>query len=218
VVAVTDEPLHGPPDDLVAAARSLLGDAPRALLGITGVPGAGKTTLAQALVAALNDGSPGLAVHVPMDGYHLADRVLEAHGTRGRKGAAETFDGWGYVELLRLLRSRPDHAVFAPGFDRDLEQPLAGAIEVPASARLVVSEGNYLLLDEEPWSLVRGLVDEVWFCEADPERRSSALVERHVLFGKAPDVARAWIAAVDDPNAELVASTRERADRVVRTY
>lgn len=207
-----------PAPDLLAAARSLLGDAPRALLGITGVPGAGKTTLAEGLVAALNDGSPGLAVHVPMDGYHLADRVLEAHGTRARKGAAETFDGWGYVELLRLLRSRPDHPVFAPGFDRDLEQPLAGAIEVPPTARLVVSEGNYLLLEQEPWSLVRGLVDEVWFCEADPARRMSALVDRHVQFGKTPEFARSWIDSVDEPNAARVAATRERADRVVRTF
>ncbi len=205
-------------DDLLAAARAVLGDAPRALLGITGVPGAGKTTLAEGLVAALNAEEPGLAVHVPMDGYHLADRVLEAHGTRERKGAAPTFDGWGYLELLRLLRSRPEHPVFAPGFDRDLEQPLAGAIEVPPSTRLVVSEGNYLLLDEEPWSLVREVVNEVWFCEADPERRTSALVERHVTFGKTPDVARSWIASVDEPNAVLVAATRDRADRVVRTY
>lgn len=205
-------------DDLLAAARAVLGDAPRALLGITGVPGAGKTTLAEGLVAALNAEEPGLAVHVPMDGYHLADRVLEAHGTRDRKGAAVTFDGWGYLELLRLLRSRPDHPVFAPGFDRDLEQPLAGAIEVPPSARLVVSEGNYLLLDDEPWSRVRDVVDEVWFCEADPARRMTALVERHVTYGKAPDVAREWIAAVDEPNAALVAATRGRADRIVRTY
>ncbi|MBM6398844.1 nucleoside/nucleotide kinase family protein [Phycicoccus sp. MQZ13P-5] len=206
------------PDDLVAAARHLLDDAPRALLGLTGVPGAGKTTLAVGLVAALNAASPGTAVHVPMDGYHLADRVLEAHGTRDRKGAAETFDGWGYLELLRLLRSRPDHAVFAPGFDRDLEQPLAGSIEVPSGARLVVSEGNYLLLGHEPWSLVRDVFDEVWFCEADPDRRMTALVQRHVTFGKAPEVAREWIASVDEPNAALVAATRGRADRVVTTF
>ncbi|MGG5258740.1 nucleoside/nucleotide kinase family protein [Phycicoccus avicenniae] len=206
------------PPDLLRRARALLGDAPRALLGITGVPGAGKTTLAEELVAALNAETPGQAVHVPMDGYHLADSVLEAHGTRARKGAAETFDGWGYVELLRLLRTCPAHPVFAPGFDRDLEQPLAGAIEVPASARLVVSEGNYLLLDAPPWSHVRELVDEVWFCEADPQRRTAALIGRHVTFGKEPEAARSWVAAVDEPNAALVAATRERADLVVRTY
>jgi pantothenate kinase len=206
------------PPELLTAARTLLGDAPRALLGLTGVPGAGKTTLAAGLVDALNAEAPGIAVHVPMDGYHLADVALTAHGTLSRKGAKETFDGWGYLELMRLLRSRPDHPVFAPAFERDLEQPLAGAIEVLPSARLVVSEGNYLLLDEEPWSLLPGVFDEVWFCEADPERRMTHLVARHVAFGKSPEAAVSWVESVDEGNARLVAATRDRADRVVTTY
>jgi pantothenate kinase len=206
------------PAELVAAARGLVGSAPRALLGLTGVPGAGKTTLAQGLVAALNAETPGFAVHVPMDGFHLADVTLTSHGTLDRKGAPETFDGWGYLALLERLASKPAHPVFAPLFERDLEQPLAGGIEIDPAARLVVSEGNYLLLDAAPWTGVAAAFDAVWFCEADAARRTERLVARHVTFGKTPEHAAAWVAAVDEPNAALVAATRARADRVVVTY
>jgi pantothenate kinase len=204
--------------ELVATARGLVGPRRRALLGITGVPGAGKTTLATRLVAALNAERPGFAVHVPMDGYHLADGVLTAHGTLHRKGAPDTFDGWGYLTMMQLLGSAPDHPVYAPQFERGLEQPLAGAIEVPPQARLVVSEGNYLLVDALPWSRLPQVLDSVWFCEADESRRRQHLRDRHVAFGKTPELAAAWVEAVDEPNARLVAATRGRADRVLETY
>lgn len=204
-------------EDLPHRARALVSPGRRAVLGIAGSPGAGKTTLAEDLVRALNgDGEPW-AAHVPMDGFHLADAELRRLGMLHRKGAPHTFDAAGYAALLRRLRENEDGVVYAPGFERVLEQPLAGAIPVPRAARLVVTEGNYLLLDEGDWARVRPLLDEVWFCELDEEERVRRLVARHKEFGKGHDEAVAWVDRSDRPNAELVAGTRERADLVVRT-
>ncbi|MFJ5532818.1 nucleoside/nucleotide kinase family protein [Streptomyces sp. NPDC093261] len=203
-------------DDLLKRAASLGRPGRRAILGIAGSPGAGKTTLAEHLVRKLNgDGTPWVA-HVPMDGFHLADAELDRLGRRERKGAPDTFDAAGYAALLRRLGEETDgETVYAPGFERVLEQPLAGAIPVPASARLVVTEGNYLLLETGAWARVRPLLDEVWFCEIDEPERVRRLVARHEEFGKDHETAVAWVGGTDQRNADLVARTRHRADLVV---
>ncbi|PWI14733.1 nucleoside/nucleotide kinase family protein [Streptomyces sp. Act143] len=204
-------------DDLLARARSLARGDRRALLGIAGSPGAGKTTLAEALVRELNAGGEPWVAHVPMDGFHLADVELDRLGLRDRKGAPATFDAAGYAALLRRLRAEEDgtDVVYAPGFERVLEQPIAGAVPVPASARLVVTEGNYLLLGTGAWARVREQLDEVWFCELAEGERVRRLVARHEEFGKGHEEAVAWVLRTDQRNAELVAATRERADLVV---
>ncbi|MFI0186673.1 nucleoside/nucleotide kinase family protein [Streptomyces sp. NPDC017082] len=202
-------------DDLLVRARSLTRDGRRALLGIAGSPGAGKTTLAERLVAALNGDGPPWAAHVPMDGFHLADAELDRLGRRDRKGAPDTFDAAGYAALLRRLREETDGVVYAPAFERELEQPLAGAIPVPPEARLVVTEGNYLLLTEGSWARVRPCLDEVWFCETAEDERIRRLVARHEEFGKEHAAAVAWVRGTDQRNADLVAATRDRADLVV---
>ena len=207
--------------DLVTSARGLAGGRPRALLGLAGSPGAGKTTLALALVRALAaDPPPGSGAdwvaHVPMDGYHLADVELDRLGRRGRKGAPDTFDPAGYAALLHRLRSAPPEVVYAPAFDREIEQPVAGSIPVPPACRLVVTEGNYLLLDDPAWRAARAELDAVWFVEADEALRLDRLVRRHVDFGKPPAAAEAWVRGTDEPNARLVEAARERADLLVR--
>jgi pantothenate kinase len=199
------------PTDLLARARALAA-GPRRILGLTGAPGAGKSTLAAELVAALGPD----AVLVPMDGFHLANAELLRLGRRDRKGAVDTFDAAGYVALLRRLRDPADELVYAPHFAREIEEPIACALPVPAAVPLVVTEGNYLLVDEGPWSAVRGLLDEVWYVEVPEDVRLDRLVSRHIAFGKDPEAARAWSLGSDQRNAEVIAATRERADRVVR--
>jgi pantothenate kinase len=203
---------HGVVIDLDVLVPRALARPGRALIGIAGPPGAGKSTLAARLVGAVGP----TAAWVPMDGFHLADAALDRLGLRDRKGAPETFDGWGYLALLRRLAVETDHPVWAPGFERTLEQPLAGSILVDPDVRLVVTEGNYLLLDRPPWPQVRAALSEVWYVEADIGVRLERLLARHVEFGKSPAEARAWVAAVDEPNARLVEQRRDTADLIVR--
>ena len=189
----------------------------RCLLGITGAPGVGKSTVADALVRALGE----RAVLVPMDGFHLAQTELERLGRADRKGAPDTFDAAGFVAMLGRLRAqRPGpgaagRTVYAPRFDRGLEEPIAGAIPVEAHVPLVVVEGNYLLHDDEAWADVAALLDQSWYVEVDQVTRIERLVARHAAFGKASAAARAWALGPDERNADLIATTRSRATHVV---
>lgn len=205
-------PTTTPMTELVARARRLADAGPRQLLGIAGPPGAGKSTLAAAIVAALG---PDAAL-VPMDGFHLAEAELRRLGRRERKGAIDTFDADGYVALLRRLRAAGPETVYAPEFRREIEEPIAGAIPVPPSVRLVVTEGNYLLVPEGPWGAVRGLLDEAWYLELDEAERLRRLVARHVAYGRDPAAAAARAHGSDQVNAELIATTADRCDLRVR--
>jgi pantothenate kinase len=196
---------------LVERAAALADRPGRAVLGVVGPPGAGKSTLAEALVGALGD----RAVLVPMDGFHLADTELRRLGRADRKGAPDTFDAAGYVHLLRRLVERADEVVVAPVFRRELELAEAGALPVPRAVPLVVTEGNYLLLDG-PFGPVRGLLTECWYLDVDPVLRLERLVARHERHGRTPAAARSWVERSDEPNARLVEATRDRADLVVR--
>lgn len=208
-------------DQLAARARGLVAGGRRAVLGITGAPAAGKTTLAEELVAALAPDPPvGMIAgrwvrHVPMDGFHLADAELDRLGLRDRKGAPDTFDALGYAALLRRLVRDEDEIVYAPGFERVIEQPIAGAIPIERAARLIITEGNYLLVDAPRWRTVRPLLAEVWYADLDQDTRMDRLVARHIRFGKPEPVAKAWAGGTDEVNAAVIAATRDRADLVI---
>ncbi|MGO1561629.1 MAG: nucleoside/nucleotide kinase family protein [Actinomycetaceae bacterium] len=190
--------------------------APRPVLGITGAPGAGKTTLAVALLDGLR--ARGIQVaHLPMDGFHLADVELDRLGRRDRKGAIDTFDGWGYLSAIERAAAGGDHIVYVPGFERDLEQPIAGALPIEPGAEIVITEGNYLLADAAPWSSLPGVLAETWFVDLPDDVRRERLVARHIQFGKSPDDAVAWVRDVDEPNARAIIARKAAADRVVES-
>ena len=202
-------------DDLVKRARDLIRPGERVVLGVTGSPGAGKTALAKTLVQQINRENPAVAVYLPMDGFHLANRTLDALGNRDRKGAIDTFDGWGFVALLRRLIVEVDHPVYAPSFERAVDEPVAAELIIPAHTPLVVVEGNYLLVDVAPWDQVKPLLVETWFCVASAQRRLSRLIDRHTRGGRSVAAATEWATNVDGANAALIEATRHRADLLV---
>ncbi|MEK8047965.1 nucleoside/nucleotide kinase family protein [Ideonella margarita] len=200
------------PTELLAHLDALIPESGRRLLGLIGPPGAGKSTLAAALLAA----RPGLCQVVPMDGFHLANSVLDHLGRRSRKGAPDTFDAAGFVALLQRLRQPvPGEVVYVPDYRRELEEPVAGAIAVPPEVPLLIVEGNYLLLDDGPWARVADYLNESWYVVVNDDLRRERLVARHERFGRTRAEALAWVEQTDEPNARRIAQGRHRATRQV---
>jgi pantothenate kinase len=196
---------------LLERARALAGRPGRALLGITGPPAAGKSTLAERLREELG----AAAAYVPLDGFHLAHQLLVENGLVERKGAPDTFDAAGYVALLRRLRDPVEGVVYAPRFDRDIEDSIANAIPVPPDVPLVITEGNYLLLRSGPWAQVADLLDEVWYIELAEDTRLRRLIGRHMEFGRDSAEARDRATGSDQRNAVLIEAGRDYASLVV---
>lgn len=205
------EPLNCTMDDLVDRARRLAVGGTRFLLGITGAPGAGKSTAAQEIASALGN----QAALVGMDAFHLANEVLAGHGSRDRKGAPDTFDPWGYAHLLRRLKCQQEPMVYAPVFDRRLEESIGCAIPVGRDVPLIITEGNYLLLDADGWRESKEAMDQVWYLDAENDERQRRLIRRHEAFGKPVAEAEEWARGSDQRNADIVESTRERADLII---
>jgi pantothenate kinase len=182
----------------------------RTLLGIAGCPGAGKSTMSAAIIERVPS-----SVVVPMDGFHMLNEDLVRLGRRDRKGAPDTFDVTAYLAQLEKVRCQGGLPVTAPRYDRAASVPVPDAITIEPDNALVITEGNYLLLDAPPWDRVRSLLDEVWFVEVDDAVRVPRLIARHIEFGKSPQEAREWVLRSDEANAALVAATRDRADVVV---
>ncbi|MGI4982961.1 MAG: nucleoside/nucleotide kinase family protein [Janthinobacterium lividum] len=219
------------PPAVLARAAALIADGSRRLLGIAGSPGAGKSTFAAALAHALGE----RAQLVPMDGFHLANRELARLGRAARKGAPDTFDVAGYVALLARLRGARDAAststlmsasasthvsapvpIYAPAFHREIEESIAGEIAILPETSLVITEGNYLLLDQAPWHAVAPLLDECWFVRVDADLRRERLLARHQRYGRDREDALCWMAQTDEPNARLIDACAARADLIIR--
>jgi len=197
------------PDICQQRITQLLASGSRKILGIAAAPGAGKSTLAQAIQTQF-----GEAVQVvPMDGFHLANSELVRLGRHSRKGAPDTFDAAGYVNLLRRIQTqRSDEVVYAPEYRREVEEAIVGAIAVLPQTRLILTEGNYLLLEDDPWCQLAEVLDETWYLDVPEDLRYTRLLARHMRFGRSEQQARDWIASTDEPNARRIALGRARAD------
>lgn len=201
------------PESYLVRLREMLKTGSRIILGLVGPPGAGKSTVGLALRDAFRD----ISQIVPMDGFHLANVELSRLGRAGRKGAPDTFDSAGYVDLLKRLRAQsPDEVIYAPEFRREIEEPIAGAIPIFPETQLLITEGNYLLLEDGHWKKVPAFLDEVWYVDVDDALRIERLAARHQQFGRSRDEAIAWVNTTDEPNARLIATGKLRADRVFR--
>jgi pantothenate kinase len=210
--------------ELLDAARDLvlprLAAPGRVLVGIAGAPGAGKSTLAQALAAEFattGDDGTGVpaAVAVPMDGFHLSNVELARLGLADRKGAPETFDADGFVQLLRRIRAG-EELVYAPAYSRVVHESVGGVIPVYGPTRLVIAEGNYLLVPDRPWGTLRELFDLTIYVEAPSRKRVAGLIRRQVSFGLPEPDALDWVYRSDEANARVVEASRPYADVVLR--
>lgn len=197
--------------EVASRAVELAGSDERVLFGITGPPAAGKSTLARALVDHVGEA----ARLVGMDGFHLAQARLAELGRLSRKGAPDTFDAVGFVSLVRRLANPGKEIVYAPEFRRDSDESVAGAVAIEPHVRLVVIEGNYLLVPDKPWGELGELFHEIWYCERNEDDRRTNLIERHRTYGRSDREARDWALGPDERNAALVRTTRSRADHIV---
>ena len=201
------------PESYLVRLREMLKTGSRIILGLVGPPGAGKSTVGLALRDAFRD----ISQIVPMDGFHLANVELSRLGRAGRKGAPDTFDSAGYVDLLKRLRAQsPDEVIYAPEFRREIEEPIAGAIPIFPETQLLITEGNYLLLEEGHWKKVPAFLDEVWYVDVDDALRIERLAARHQQFGRSRNEAIAWVNNTGEPNARLIATGKQRANLVFR--
>jgi pantothenate kinase len=214
-VSVTGRPSGAALAGLASRIEAAATPGRRFVVGIAGSPGSGKTTLALSLVGHLNARRTGIAAHLPMDGFHLANDALERRGLRERKGAIETFDGWGFLAMLGRLREETDHTIFAPSFRREVDEGIAGEIAIEPDVEIVVVEGNYLLVDRPPWAGVRPLLDVAWFCRTPPADREARLIDRHMRHGRTREAATTFAREVDGANALLIEASASTADLVV---
>lgn len=191
----------------------------RFMLGIAGPPGAGKSTLAEKLFAEIEQLKPGLSVVVPMDGFHLDNQTLEEMGLLHLKGVPETFDASGFVSLLEEVQQASMASGMAPisvpTYDRSIEGSVIGEVFVRPAHQLVIIEGNYLLLEDDPWGKVKSSCDEIWYLDVPESILLPRLIARHMAGGKDQQAAEEKVNSTDLPNARLVAESRERADRVI---
>lgn len=186
----------------------------RRIIGIVGKPGGGKSTLSKNLLKGCDQ---SLVSVLPMDGFHLSNKILKSLGRSDRKGAPDTFDVKGFAHLLERIASDQINPIYYPIFDRSIEESIAAQGVVLPSTRVVIVEGNYLMHDRDGWQEISPLLDQSWYAYLDEDIRISRLISRHIAFGKDPESARAWSKGSDQANAELIEMSVARCDFLIRT-
>lgn len=199
--------MTAPSIDIAALAALLAEKASgggRVIAALAGAPGSGKSTVAERLADALNARTPGLAAVLPMDGYHYDDLHLVPAGLRPRKGAPETFDVGGLYHTLKRIRARDEAFVAVPVFDRDIEIARAGARMISADVPIIIVEGNYLLLGQEPWSRLRPLFDVAVLVDVPEPVLRARLTARWQHYDLTPDEIAWKLDGNDLPNGRFV--------------
>ena len=186
----------------------------RMIIGIIGKPGGGKSTLSKYLLKGMD---PTLVSVVPMDGFHLSNKVLKELGRSDRKGAQDTFDVKGFTTLIERIKLDSADPIYYPIFDRSIEESIAAQGVVYPSTRVVIVEGNYLMHDKDGWQEISPLLDQSWYAFLDEDLRISRLISRHIAFGKDPESAKAWAKGSDQINAELIETGVGRCDFLIRS-
>ncbi|WP_420414076.1 hypothetical protein [Roseibium sp.] len=193
----------------------------RTIVGIAGPPASGKSTLAESVVHKLNtdrSGSVPRAALLPMDGYHLDNRLLESRGLLARKGAPESFNAFGFCEAVKRL-SIADRETFHPKFDRQMDLAIANSIAIHPASPIVVVEGNYLLLRHEPWSRLSEIFAATIFVSPSIAALRDRLQQRWMKHGLDPDSASLRVQSNDLPNAEFVVRESQQADlKITQNY
>ena len=190
------------------------GASTRKIIGIIGKPGGGKSTLSKFLLKGMD---PTLVSVVPMDGFHLSNKVLKELGRSDRKGAHDTFDVKGFIALVARIKQDSSDPIYYPIFDRSIEESIAAQGVVYPSTRVVIVEGNYLMHDKDGWQEISPLLDQSWYAYLDEDLRISRLISRHIAFGKDPESAKAWAKGSDQVNAELIETGVARCDFLIHT-
>jgi len=186
----------------------------RTIIGIIGKPGGGKSTLSKYLLKGID---PTLVSVVPMDGFHLSNKVLKELGRSDRKGAQDTFDVKGFTTLIERIKLDSADPIYYPIFDRSIEESIASQGVVYPSTRVVIVEGNYLMHDKDGWQEISPLLDQSWYAFLDEDLRISRLISRHIAYGKDPESAKAWAKGSDQVNAELIELGVGRCDFLIRS-
>jgi len=189
-------------------------ESQRTIIGIIGKPGGGKSTLSKYLLKGID---PTLVSVVPMDGFHLSNKVLKELGRSDRKGAQDTFDVKGFTTLIERIKLDSADPIYYPIFDRSIEESIASQGVVYPSTRVVIVEGNYLMHDRDGWQEISPLLDQSWYAFLDEDLRISRLISRHIAFGKDPESAKAWAKGSDQVNAELIELGVGRCDFLIRS-